>query len=330
MSSPKSSSPLAAGGDSQQPPQPRARANTSERVAEAAGAAVTSSGSPISAGTAVSAAESSTHVSFLRFNQDVTSLAVATNLGYKVFSLSSIEALECVHGKKMEAEDMVTLVERLFSSSLVAMVQRASPRKLRVCHFKKGTEICNYSYSNRVLSVRLNRSRLIVCLEEALYIHNIRDMKILHTIKETPPNPRGLCALSVNGDKCYLAYPGSSTTGEVQLFDAFNLQAKCMISAHDGPLAALAFSADGSKLATASEKGTVIRLFNVEEGTKLTEFRRGVKRCAMISSLSFSADGRFLVLGSNTETIHVFRVDEAEALAKAETQAAKQTAQQPG
>ncbi len=86
---------------------------------------------------------------------------------------------------------------------------------LQVCHFKKGTEICNYSYSNKVLSVRLNRARLVVCLEESLYIHNIRDMKIMHTIKDTPPNLKGLCALSVNSDKCYLAYPGSSTTGRL-------------------------------------------------------------------------------------------------------------------
>lgn len=30
-----------------------------------------------------------------------------------------------------------------------------------------------------------------MCLEESLYIHNIRDMKVLHTIRETPPNPSG-------------------------------------------------------------------------------------------------------------------------------------------
>lgn len=38
--------------------------------------------------------------------------------------------------------------------------------------------------------------RLIVCLEESLYIHNIRDMKVLHTIRETPPNPAGECPLA--------------------------------------------------------------------------------------------------------------------------------------
>ncbi len=52
----------------------------------------------------------------------------------------------------------VLLAERLFSSSLVAVVSKSAPRKLRVCHFKKGTEICNYSYASKILSVKMNRS----------------------------------------------------------------------------------------------------------------------------------------------------------------------------
>jgi autophagy-related protein 18 len=48
-------------------------------------------------------------------------------------------------------------------------------------------------------------------------------MKVLHTIRETPPNKSGLCALSNESDQCYLAYPGHSTVGELQIFDALNL-----------------------------------------------------------------------------------------------------------
>lgn len=36
-------------------------------------------------------------------------------------------------------------------------------------------------------------------------------------------SPAGLCALSINNDNCYLAYPGSATIGEVQVFDTINL-----------------------------------------------------------------------------------------------------------
>ncbi|XP_030885152.1 WD repeat domain phosphoinositide-interacting protein 2 [Leptonychotes weddellii] len=189
---------------------------------------------------------------FANFNQDNTSLAVGSKSGYKFFSLSSVDKLEQIY-ECTDTED-VCIVERLFSSSLVAIVSLKAPRKLKVCHFKKGTEICNYSYSNTILAVKLNRQRLIVCLEESLYIHNIRDMKVLHTIRETPPNPAGLCALSIHNDNGYLAYPGSATIGEVQVFDTMNLRAANMIPAHDSPLAALAFDSSGTKLATASEK----------------------------------------------------------------------------
>uniref|UniRef100_A0A3P9BI32 WD repeat domain, phosphoinositide interacting 2 n=2 Tax=Haplochromini TaxID=319058 RepID=A0A3P9BI32_9CICH len=244
---------------------------------------------------------------FANFNQDNTSLAVGTKSGYKFFSLSSVDKLEQIY-ECTDTED-VCIVERLFSSSLVAIVSLKAPRKLKVCHFKKGTEICNYSYSNTILAVKLNRQRLIVCLEESLYIHNIRDMKVLHTIRETPPNPSGLCALSISNDNCYLAYPGSATIGEVQVFDTVNLRAANMIPAHDSPLAALAFDATGTKLATASEKGTVIRVFSIPEGQKLFEFRRGVKRCVSICSLAFSMDSLYLSASSNTETVHIFKLE---------------------
>uniref|UniRef100_A0A8C1IRI8 WD repeat domain phosphoinositide-interacting protein 2 n=1 Tax=Cyprinus carpio TaxID=7962 RepID=A0A8C1IRI8_CYPCA len=235
------------------------------------------------------------------------SLAVGTKSGYKFFSLSSVDKLEQIY-ECTDTED-VCIVERLFSSSLVAIVSLKAPRKLKVCHFKKGTEICNYSYSNTILAVKLNRQRLIVCLEESLYIHNIRDMKVLHTIRETPPNPSGLCTLSISNDNCYLAYPGSATIGEVQVFDTVNLRAANMIPAHDSPLAALAFDASGTKLATASEKGTVIRVFSIPEGQKLFEFRRGVKRCVSICSLAFSMEGLYLSASSNTETVHIFKLE---------------------
>ncbi|XP_071444910.1 WD repeat domain phosphoinositide-interacting protein 2 isoform X1 [Hetaerina americana] len=252
-------------------------------------------------------ADPNSGVFFVNFNQDCTSLAVGTKTGYRLFSLNSVDNLEQIY--ENDSED-ICIVERLFSSSLVAVVSLSSPRKLKVCHFKKGTEICNYSYSNTILAVKLNRARLVVCLEESLYIHNIRDMKVLHTIRDTPPNPMGLCTLSVNSDNCFLAYPGSNTIGEVQIFDAVNLHAKTMIPAHDSPLAALAFSPSGARVATASEKGTVIRVFNVADGSKVFEFRRGVKRCVSICSLAFSMDSFFLCCSSNTETVHVFRLDE--------------------
>lgn len=130
----------------------------------------------------------------------------------------------------------------------------------------------------------------------------------------------------------------------VHIFDTRRLSSVNTISAHNSQLAALRFNEDGQKLATASVKGTVIRVFNVESGDRLFEFRRGVKRLAYyfehfllnrsahqtsfqkieniqdlfcryvtISSLAFSADSVYLCCSSNTETVHVFKLERTDS-----------------
>ncbi|CAH8642383.1 unnamed protein product [Dicrocoelium dendriticum] len=182
-------------------------------------------------------------------------------------------------------------------------------RKLLVTHSRINTLICHYRYTLTILAVRMNHHRLVVCVEDGIFIHNIRDMQMLHRVEETPPNRNGVIALSSADDNCYLAYPGSHRVGMVYIFDAMNFQNVTSIAAHDGLLAALAFNPLATLLATASEKGTVIRVFSIPHGDKLMEFRRGLTRCVSICCLSFSLNNQFLVAASHTETLHVFKLE---------------------
>uniref|UniRef100_A0A915BE36 WD repeat domain phosphoinositide-interacting protein 2 n=1 Tax=Parascaris univalens TaxID=6257 RepID=A0A915BE36_PARUN len=247
-------------------------------------------------------------VLFANFNQDATSLAVGTHSGYSLYSLEAVETLRKIH-EDTKVED-TSIIERLFSSSLIVLVSQQAPRKLRVYHFQKGNEICTQSYSNTILSVKMNRRHLIVCLEEKIFVHHIRDMKVVHTIRDTPPNVHGIMDLTTaNDSESYLAYPGSIDDGRVNVFDATNLTALLTIHAHDSLLAALRFSNDAKKLATASTKGTVIRVFAIPSGERLFEFTRGLKRCVAICSLAFSKDSLYLCSSSNTETVHVYKLE---------------------
>lgn len=151
----------------------------------------------------------------------------------------------------------------------------------------------------------MNRSRLVVCLKDSIYIHNIRDMRLLHSIKNLPENLTGLCSLSLNS---HLSYPTSNEVGNIQIFDAGSMKARLIIEAHSSKVAAMNFSSTGVLLATASEKGTVIRIFCVKNAQRVMEFRRGVKH-AQIVSLNFSLCNNFVSVSSNTETIHVFKID---------------------
>lgn len=65
------------------------------------------------------------------------------------------------------------IVERLFSSSLVVVVSLSMPRRMNVYHFKKGTEICNYSYSNNILAVKLNRQVILKKTQHSYFVKMI-------------------------------------------------------------------------------------------------------------------------------------------------------------
>ncbi|EUB56133.1 WD repeat domain phosphoinositide-interacting protein [Echinococcus granulosus] len=247
--------------------------------------------------------------------RDIT-LCIGTRHGYSLLSTDNHEVLETysVNGEPM------CLVGRLFTSNLVVLVSLHDMRKLLIFHSRRDSLICDYRYTNTILSVRMNRQRLVVCLENEIFIHNIRDMTVLHRIEDTPSNRNGVVAFSTCPDKCLLAYPGSSRVGTVYIFDASTFtsilstqilsssQNVTSIAAHDGLLAALAFNVSSTLLATASERGTVVRVFSIPAGDKLMEFRRGLARYASICSLNFSTDNRFLVCASNTETVHVFKL----------------------
>lgn len=84
----------------------------------------------------------------------------------------------------------------LFSSSLVAIAGAGepptfSPRKLQIINTKRQTIVCELNFPTKVLSIAMNRKRLVVVLDTRIHIYDLSTMKIVHTI-ETLPNPQGM------------------------------------------------------------------------------------------------------------------------------------------
>ena len=61
-------------------------------------------------------------------------------------------------------------------------------------------------------------------------------------------------------------------------------------------------------MATASDKGTLIRLFSTEDATAIQEVRRGSDK-AEIYSISFDRYSKYLACSSDKGTIHIFAVN---------------------
>lgn len=296
-------------------------------------------------------------VNFITFNQDSSCVAVGLTNGYKIYSCKP-NLSKCYDMKKNES---VGILEMLYSTSLLAVVPIGEepgslPRKLKIINTKRGTTICDLIFPSTILLVKLSRHRMVVVLEEQIYIYDIATMKLLHTI-ETSPNVNGLCTVSDMASNqignSFLAYPSPPKTithdsllvtgintngglnsvqnniqsvsnapnrvGDVIIFDLDSLQPLAVIEAHKSVLAAMCLSNDGKLLATASDKGTIVRVFKVETGVKLYQFRRGTYPTT-IYSLKFSKRSNYVVATSSSGTVHVFRLGEEELLANKQKQ----------
>lgn len=185
-----------------------------------------------------------------------------------------------------------------------------SPRKLRLCNTRNNTLICELNFITAIQAVKLNKKRMIVVMETKIHIYDITNVRIMHTI-DTITNSLGLVAFSPS-DNCNLVYPANRKTGDVCLFDALSLHSIKLIQAHKMPVTAMAINCNGTLIATASETGTIIRVFSVSDASKpVCTFRRGSSP-ATIYSMAFSLDSSLLVASSSNGTVHVFKLPKVE------------------
>lgn len=192
---------------------------------------------------------------------------------------------------------------------------------------QRHSTICELTFHGMIVAIKMNRKKLVVLLEEILFIYDISNMRLQHQ-QPTPLNSAGICAISANSECNYLAIPHYQKNaanlparpshvpksvmkepigGDVLLYDLNKMEEVTVIQAHQTPLSCIAINNEGTLMATSSEKGTVIRIFSIPDGKKLYQFRRG-SMPARIYSMSFNATSTLLCVSSATETVHVFKL----------------------
>lgn len=247
-----------------------------------------------------------------------TLLSISFNQDASCFA-TGLRNRSCVYGCKpfkrheFAADGGIGAMAMLYRTNLLAMVGGGdtpafSPRRLRLVNTTSRTALCELQFETTVLSIKMNRERLVIALQNKIHIFDLDSMNALHMLS-TPPNSAGLISLQATAgsqsDSCFLAFPGGTTKGEVVFFDVRSLKAVQLFQAHQHPLVAMEFNASGTAIATASTEGTIVRVFKVPSGERLYAFRRGSRK-GVIRCLSFDISGQFLCAGSASGTIHFY------------------------
>ncbi|OIS96521.1 autophagy-related protein 18a, partial [Nicotiana attenuata] len=228
------------------------------------------------------------HVSF---NQDCSCFAFGTDRGFGVFTCDPFCESFCRYFENMGG---VGIIEMLFRSNILAFVGRGDhpqyPRNCKVMIWDDNQSRCisELCFRSEVRRIRLRQDCIVVVLEQKIFVYHISNLKLLFQI-ETVANPKGLCEVSQAASPLVFVCPGLQK-GQVRVEHYASKSAKVIV-AHDSVLACFALMREGNLLATASTKGTLIRIFSMLEGTLLQEVRDYSHHCFTYSTTCASYMG---------------------------------------
>lgn len=189
-------------------------------------------------------------------------------------------------------------------------------------------EVNRFDFYEPVHGLRLSRRYMVVILEERTVVFEYRELEPRQ--EATPPPDMSESADTMTGDAelrkgpnalkaCHATSPNAfalaclrhdslvlpaQAAGQIQLIPLAG-GSKRVMKVHNSALRCMTLSPDGTVLATASETGTLIRVFDTKTQGQLAEFRRGVDH-AIIYDLVISDTNRWLACTSDKGTVHMF------------------------
>ncbi|PSR87259.1 WD40-repeat-containing domain protein [Coniella lustricola] len=234
------------------------------------------------------------------FNEDKSCFAIGLETGFMVLRTEQGTSM-----LKKELAGGIGLAQMMGVSNIIALVgggrrPKFTTHKVILWDEAKQKASTEINAVSSIRAVKLAMGKVVIALQHSVRIFKVRSGELLMAY-ETADNLGGLVCLSQK----HIAFPGR-TPGQIQIVELTTGNVS-IIPAHDTPLRALAFSSDGQLLASASDKGTIIRVYSTHNCAMVCEVRRGMDQ-ATIYDLCFSPSGTLLASTSDKGTLHIFDI----------------------
>ena len=173
----------------------------------------------------------------------------------------------------------------------------------------------------KVLNIKILGQLLLIVMEKKTCIFDLQN-KMMKIEVPTDPNPCGAGDISIysyhaddefddseiDNDVSFVAI-AANEPGKINVYKMTDNPSKISIYAAKHSVNLIKFSPDAAFVATASAKGTLIRLFDSKTGAALSTFRRGTLSPASVLDVALSPSKTELVAISSNGTVHLFKAD---------------------
>lgn len=252
----------------------------------------------------------------LRLNQEHNLLSYCSDSGCRIYNIEPLHVKLCLDVAQFGT---LSICEMLHRSNLLALVAggirpKFADNTVVIWDDSQKKFVLELTFSSKVLAVRLRQDQIIVAEKNQIHCFSIpKNIKKLFTVS-TRNNPTGLFEVSsyTSSERQLLCFPGHRI-GSIQIVDLANCEpgassSPVYVNAHENEIAYMAMNQQSTLLATASQKGTLIRVFDTTSPYRvfqIVELRRGAD-VATLYCVNFSPNSDFLCASSDKGTVHIF------------------------
>ena len=204
------------------------------------------------------------------------------------------------------------MVVMLYRSNILALVSSESnpiynKNKVIIWDDYQKKSISELKFSQNILNVKLRKDKIIVICLDKIYVFNLSSFESIDII-ETGDNSYGAIGINYNIGNTIIAYPDKKK-GKIKIKN-YAKTSLISVDAHEKTIGSIVLTTNGDLMASATEMGTIIRIFDTDDGNLLQEVRRG-KEKAQIKCICFDPDLQFIACSSNRGTIHIWSLSTA-------------------
>ena len=246
----------------------------------------------------------------LSFNQDYSCFAIGTQRGFKIYP-----TYPCNDGYEKIFYGGIKICEMLNKSNFLALVGGGRVPKYcnkKVVIFNDFLEKIEseFKFTIPVLNVKLKKDLIFIVCEKKIYVFNLETSQNIDSL-DTTENKKGLIAINNNPNYTIMAHPiefeDDISKGYVSIKNFKNNKYFPLLVQEDS-VSSMCMDYNGLLLATANEKGTLIRIHSCGDGTLLQECKRG-KEKAEVGFMCFDVKYNFIGATSDRGTIHIWTLD---------------------
>ena len=246
----------------------------------------------------------------ISFNQDNSLISIGTNRGYKIIQISPV----FFHENNLSGS--LSRCELSYRSNLLALVgggkiPKFNSKKVVIYNDLEDCIESEYKFATPVLNVKCKKDFIFIVCEKKIYVFNLNTSQNIDTF-DTITNKRGIIAVNGCPEKTIMAHPiepeDDPDKGYVGIKN-YKTNKYFPLLVHDEKISYMEMDYNGLILATANDKGTIIRLHNLLDKTLIYECKRG-KDKAIINFITFDLEYNYIGVTSTKGTIHIWKLDD--------------------